>query len=221
MGADIWAELGATLRAMRLSGGMSLRQAELATGRNRGNLSLVETGRTRPSRELVEWYDETFAGDGLALTTFAEALVGQVEPRMGVPAVVLGSRRPDHYSVVGRSVAHGQLVPPGSETLAAWTLWNIGETTWQGRLVRRIGAPAGARLLRSAPTTTVPDCPPGERVSIAVPVTIPDLTATYAAYWRMTEADGTPCFAHQIVLDLVVVADPHAQPVEGPAAREA
>ena len=67
---ELWAELSASMRLLRQRAGMSLRQAELASGRGRGTLSQFENGKARPGRDLVEWYEATFFGDGLLLSLY-------------------------------------------------------------------------------------------------------------------------------------------------------
>jgi transcriptional regulator with XRE-family HTH domain len=73
---ELWTELSASMRALRLNSGMSLREVERTSGRGRGVLSQIENGKARPSRQLVDWYDRTLGGDGSLLSLYVEARSG-------------------------------------------------------------------------------------------------------------------------------------------------
>lgn len=189
---ELWAELSASMRALRRNAGMSLRQAELASGRGRGTLSQIENGKARPGRDLTEWYDTTFGGDGLLLSLYAEArgAHGPTSQRHFFPNVRAG----DAMRVESSLLPEGELVQCGSDVVAGWTLVNSGTVAWTGRQLERVGANAAARLIASAPGTPVPDCEPGDRLRIEVAFTVPEVPGTFAAYWLMVDADGRPCF---------------------------
>jgi transcriptional regulator with XRE-family HTH domain len=189
---ELWAELSASMRALRRNAGMSLRQAELASGRGRGTLSQIENGKARPSRDLTEWYDATFGGDGLLLSLYAEArgAHGPTSQRHFYPNV----RDGDAMAVESALLPEGELVPCGSDVVAGWTLANTGTVAWSGRCVERVGAHAAARLIASAPEVPVPDCRPGERVRVELVLTVPEVAGTFAAHWVMVGDDRRPCF---------------------------
>ena len=189
---ELWAELSATMRILRRNAGMSLRQAELASGRGRGTLSQIENGKARPSRDLAEWYDATFGGDGLLLSLYAEArgAHGPTSQRHFFPHVQAG----DGVAVESALVPDGDLVECGSDVIAGWTLANTGAVPWAGRFVERVGAHAAARLIASAPSAPIPDCAPGERVRVEVALTVPEVAGTFAAHWVVVGPDRRPCF---------------------------
>jgi len=189
---ELWAELSASMRAMRRNAGMSLRQAELASGRGRGTLSQIENGKARPSRDLVEWYDKSFGGDGLLLSLYAEArgAHGPTSQRHFFPHLQDG----DAISVEGALLAEGELVECGADVIAGWTLRNRGGVPWRGRFVERVGAHAAARLIASAPEAPIPDCEPGAAVQVQVVLTVPEVAGTFAAHWVIVGDDRRPCF---------------------------
>jgi transcriptional regulator with XRE-family HTH domain len=201
---ELWAELGASMRILRTAAGVSLRRAELMSGRGRGSLSQVENGKARPSRDLVEWYDDAFSGDGLLLSIFAEARGAHGRrSRQGQDLHVLEG---DAMRVLRDALAHGERVPPGARLPASWTVGNDGAVPWNGRRLRRMGAAGAVRVITSPAFVSVPDCPPGEQVVVTVPVTVPDAPGTYAAYWSMVDAAGCVCFAGPTKFALVVTA---------------
>ena len=194
---ELWSELSATMRSLRESSGMSLREVERCSGRGRGNLSQVETGKARPNRALVEWYDDTFRGDWLLLGLYFEARTGH--SGAGRP----GTTRPgpldragaDEFEVTEAVVPQGALVAPETTGEIGWSLANIGTVDWSGRSMLRVGAPAGPRLLASPVASDVPDCRSGAKVDVRIPLRTPPAEGTCVAYWQMVTAAGASCFA--------------------------
>lgn len=189
---ELWAELSASMRRLRRNAGVSLRQAELASGRGRGTLSQIENGKARPSRDVAEWYDTAFGGDGLLLSLYAEArgAHGPTSQRHFYPHV----REGDELTVEAALLAEGELVERGVDVIAGWTLLNSGRVPWRGRSVERVGAHAAARLIASAPAAPIADCEPGERVRVEVALTMPEVAGTFAAHWVIVGPDRRPCF---------------------------
>lgn len=198
---ELWLELGASMRALRIAAGVSLRQAELASGRARGTLSQVENGKARPGRELVDWYDATFGGDGLLLSIYAEARVGPVAPRSAVRngGSAIACVGADGVEVVSMHPPAGHLVPADVPVEVSWTLRNAGTSAWFGRQLRRIGAYAGSRTISSPAVVDVPDAIPGEIVTVELLVRSPSSAGTAVAYWLMVAA-GEPCAVPQPVV---------------------
>jgi transcriptional regulator with XRE-family HTH domain len=192
------------MRLLRVAAGLSLRQAEVASGHGRGTLSQVENGKARPARELVEWYDTSLNGDGLLISLYAEAR-GARGP--GASRVDPARVRPgDALRVEAPLLALGTLVRPGAHLTAGWTFVNTGRVAWFGRRLRRIGVPAAARMITSPPAGSLPDCGPGAAASITVPVDVPGQAGTFAAYWQVVDSEGCPCFGPAETITLLVVA---------------
>ncbi|WP_143168012.1 helix-turn-helix domain-containing protein [Jatrophihabitans endophyticus] len=187
----LWGRLGASMRAMRTAAGLSLRQVESETGTGRGTLSQIETGKARPNRAVVEWYDTVLGADGLLLSVFAEArgayaTAGHRDARRrAVPG--------DAMVVTDPALPHGLLLDPGAVVAAAWTLHNIGVVPWSGRRLVRVGAHAAPGLPASARDAPVPACGPGERVRVEVAIRLPVLPGSFAAYWHLGDEAGRDC----------------------------
>lgn len=203
--SGLWIELGESMRALRVGTGTSLRQAEAASGRGRGTLSQVENAKARPGRELVEWYDSAFAGDGLLLSIYAEARGAHGPQRRDGPepfSPVPG----DRLRIEAALLAAGQLVRPGELIAAGWTVANLGTVPWHGRRLQRVGAHSAPRLLASAASIPVPDCGPGDRVQVRSVLEVPDVTGTFAAYWQFMDAAGHACYPPPTPFTVLVVA---------------
>lgn len=200
---EVWRRLGADMRALRVQAGRSLRQAETASGWGRGTLSQVENGKARPSRALVDWYEAAFDGDGLLVSTFAEARgAHRAGPsRADGLAVVPG----DGFAVDGATLPHGQLVPAGADLEAGWTFVNTGDVAWQGRRLRRVGTHSAAQLLSSPRSVAMDDCRPGGTVSVRVPLHAPETPGTLAAYWSIVDEDDRRCYPAPSLVDVLVV----------------
>jgi transcriptional regulator with XRE-family HTH domain len=204
---ELWAELSASMRILRVNAGMSLRQAEVASGRGRGSLSQIENGKARPGRDIVEWYEATFQGDGVLVSLYSEAR-GIRGPREGVREVVGQAEPGDALQVESPLLAEGALVRAGAAVVAGWTLVNAGTVPWRGRRLKRVGAVAAARLISSGPFVEVPDCAPGARVPVEVAITIPFLASTFAAHWVVTDGSDRSCYQPPAVVSVLVTAAP-------------
>lgn len=192
------------MRALRESAGVSLRQAEARSGWGRGTLSQVENGKARPSRTLVEWYEQAFDADGLLLSTYAEARGAHRSEYRDSPAPhVLDG---DAFECANPLLPVGALVRAGRTVTVGWTLHNTGTVSWTGRQLRRVGAHAAAQLLGSPRAVDLPDCPPSGTVDARIEVTAPATPGTLAAYWQIVDARSRPCFpiAHLLCTVLVV-----------------
>lgn len=188
----LWADLGTSMRRLRSSAGLSLRVVEEKSGVGRGTLSQVERGRARPSRALVEWYDDNLAGDGLLLSLYAEAR-GAYRTSTGharEPAPADG----DDLEVSAALVPEGALVATSAHLTLGWTVTNRGPHLWAGRSLCRVGAHEGVGLLRSARCVPLPDVAVGESVEVSVDVVAPDSPGTVVGYWELIDAAGRACF---------------------------
>src|SRR5690349_20873460 len=136
------------MRRVRRAADMSIRTAEARSGYSRGMLSLAENGKARPGRDLVRWYDEAFAANGLLLSLYAEALTAAL-PASGRTAAHPGAANGDALSLVGSDPACGAVVAPGVRVAVRWTLRNTGDKRWTGRRLERLGAVGGSLVLCS------------------------------------------------------------------------
>lgn len=162
MSEELWRELAATMRRLRTAHGVSLRQLEMSSRWRRGTLSQVETGRLRPTPELVRFYDSTFDGHALLLSLYTEARAVQTEDDVRhkhETRVEVG----DAFEVLTCSVPTGAIVNPGTKIEVEWVLRNSGVVPWQQRMLRRLGAAGGARLIESPPPSSSPTRRPARR----------------------------------------------------------
>lgn len=96
--------IGCRMRELREAAGVPLTKAAVLSGWDKGHLSRVERGHTKPSRELIEWYDESF-GAGSALVNQLMELDAAV--RAGKDTSMRDMRRRDsmpHPMLLGGSV---------------------------------------------------------------------------------------------------------------------
>ena len=202
----VWDVLGASMRQLRTNANVSLRAVEASTGWGRGVLSQMETAKARPRREIVEWYDARFGGDGLLVSLFAEA--------RGAHGVMSAARTPaelairnDHLRVEWASLPYGERVAPAGTLTVQWRLRNCGLVAWRDRSLRRVGAVAADHLLSSPASVPLPDAQPGAAVVARVPIGVPAVAGTFAAYWEVTDRRGRRCFGRDELLAVTVVAD--------------
>lgn len=202
---ELWQELCETMRKIRTTNGVSLRQLEQRGRWRRGTLSLAENGKLRPSQALVEFYDTTFDTHGLLTALFAEAHL--VHPVTSAAAVLRPERvlPGDAVDLVSCSLPTGAIVQPGAEVTATWKIRNAGSVGWDGRRLRRIGAAAGSRLISSAPSFDVPTAEPGDTVEVACAFAAPCRLGSVVAHWRMVHAEGDYCFPPEITHSVLVI----------------
>lgn len=201
-GPGLWQRIGADMRRLRQTSGVSLRQVEDRSGYRRGTLSLIETGRSNPNRGVVEYYDREFAGDGLLLSLYAEA-----RGAYGGSGGARPERRTqgDAMRVEPGSLPFGQLVAPGASLTSAWTLHNTGSVPWTDRVLLRVGAPAALFVIESARQVDVPVCEPGGSVRVEVPFTAPGHEGSFVACWQVADGDGFSVLPLDARLSVLVV----------------
>lgn len=203
---ELWAELSASMRALRTNAGMSLRKVEAEAGFGRGTLSQVETAKARPNRDVVEWYDTAFGGDGLLLSLYAEARGAHGPSSRRASAAAIDPA--DALLVMSVEPAHGGVVTTGSVVCARWKIRNAGAVPWRDRRLERVGARAGMRLVASDASVRLPDCEPGDAVVVEAPLGIPAASATYAATWQVVDAEGRLALPLDLALSVHLVARP-------------
>jgi transcriptional regulator with XRE-family HTH domain len=202
---ELWRELGESMRRIRLSNGLSLRQLEALSGWTRGTLSQVENAKAKPSRALVQWYDERLQTHGLLMSIYAEASaahphVGPIDAASDVEHGVPG----DGMKVIESDIPAGLLAQPDSTQEAGWRIANVGSVPWRRRGLRRIGAYAGVRVISSARVTAVGDVDPGETTTVRCSIRLPDTPGTVIAYWRMVDEHDRYCFSMDAVLSVLL-----------------
>jgi hypothetical protein len=197
------------MQKLRLVDGASVRQTAKEFGCNASHISRVERGDTKPSRALVQFYEERFEADGLLNSLFevAEHADEQKRQRSGrarskQPPAVPG----DATAFVGHEIPNGFLMSPGQVFTETWRIRNVGTVPWHGRHLERQGPLTGPGLITSERYVPVPDTEPGEVAAITAVLKAQGYDGTAIAYFKMVDAEGFLCFpdAHQLGLDVIV-----------------
>ncbi|GAA1586826.1 hypothetical protein GCM10009804_48560 [Kribbella hippodromi] len=196
--------IGARMRELREAAGVPLTRAAAESGWDKGHLSRVERGHTKPSRELTEWYDNSF-GAGQSLVNQLMELdaavragrdVSQRDIRRHVQPVLLGGSVPiDHHpedraELVGETVPDGTRVCRDEQFDKAWEILNSGERPWRDRWLTRQGAAGIPGWLRSPTRERVPDAAPGETVTVTMRLQAPPQVGASTAYFKITDDVG-------------------------------
>jgi transcriptional regulator with XRE-family HTH domain len=199
--------LGWSLQKLRIASGWTGKQVAEAFGCSPSHISRVEQG-SKPSRELVQFYEDSFQADGLLLSLFevAESASEQERRRAGGKRPELHRAIPgDASTFVSEAVPHGTLMEPGQVFEQTWTIQNSGTVNWQGRRLERQGPLTGPGLITSVRFVDVPDTEPGEVAHIAAPLKAPTYDCSSIAYFKMVDADGRLCFPDNYMLGLDVL----------------
>jgi transcriptional regulator with XRE-family HTH domain len=201
--------LGWTMQKLRMVDGAGVRQIAKEFGCNASHISRVERGDTRPSRALVQFYEERFEADGLLNSLFevAEHADEQKRQRSGGHRSKQARAIPgDATAFVNQSVPHGMLMEPGAFFAATWRVRNCGSVPWRGRQLERQGPLTGPGLITSERYLPIPDTEPGEEVEISCVLKAPTYDCTSIAYFKMVDAKGFLSFpdVHQLGLDVLV-----------------
>jgi transcriptional regulator with XRE-family HTH domain len=188
--------LGVLMRQLRQAGRMSLANVAQATGSNKSHLSQMESGRDRPSWELVAFYEERFHGDGQLWSAYIEVAAG---PRPRQRASLDSSHRyplPGDASsfVADITVPDGIVMPPGLRFEKVWRIRNSGSVPWVGRWLRRLGAPAGLGIPSSPFQVPIGQTMPGDVVDIIVPMRAHIFPGTAEVHWKMVDSEGYEFF---------------------------
>lgn len=183
---------------------MPLTRAAGMSGWDKGHLSRVERGHTKPSRELIEWYDASF-GAGQALVNQLMELdaavragrdMSQRDIRRHVQPVSLGGSVPADHHPEDRAELVGETVPDGTQVRReesfekTWQIRNSGERPWLDRWLTRQGAPGTPGWLRSPVRERVPDAGPGEVVVVTMQLQAPSQVGASTAYFKITDDAG-------------------------------
>jgi transcriptional regulator with XRE-family HTH domain len=199
----LWRELGLTMRSVRELQRVSLRQLEQQSAWSRSTLSLAENGKARPSRQLVEFYEDRFGSDGLLLSLFGEAThSGFALMRTGRQ---LDVRYPgDSFTVEQLSPPTGAVLKPNAGVSCAWTVRNTGSVGWTGRKLLRVGPYGGPRVLSGPPSVVLPSLAPGAAAEVRTQVTTPTYRGAVVAFWQVVDLDEVSCFDDTRLFSLLV-----------------
>jgi transcriptional regulator with XRE-family HTH domain len=207
------AVLGWTLRQFRRVANRSGASLAREFGCSPSHISRVERGTARPSRELVQFYEDTFQADGLLWSLFevVEHAAEQGRRREG-------GRRPrlvqaesgDASEFVGDTIPHGTAMKPGEFFEKQWQVRNSGTVPWVGRQLERQGPLTGPGLITSERYVPIPDTQPGKVAIITAWLRAPSYDCSSIAYFKMvkTTKEGLTalCFPgdYQLGLDVLV-----------------
>jgi transcriptional regulator with XRE-family HTH domain len=201
--------LGWTMRKLREVNGWTASDTAKAFKCSVSHISRVEHGTSKPSRALVQFYEETFEAEGMLLSLFEVAEHASEQDRQR-----FGGRRPrlvravegDATAYVDETIPHGTLMTPGMLSVKEWRIRNVGAVRWRGRRLERQGPLTGPGLITSMRHVEVPDTEPDEVAEIQAVLRAPGYDCTSIAYFKMVDAEGFLCFPdeHQLGLDVLV-----------------
>jgi hypothetical protein len=197
------------MRQLRRVNGWTASAVAEGYGCHVSHISRIERG-ARPSRTLVEFYEEQFEAEGMLLSLFEVVDYNAEQERRRA-----GGHRPrrikaitgDASTFVDDTVPHGTQLEPGIIFVKTWRIRNSGAVAWKGRRLERQGPLTGPGLITSIVRhSEIPDAEPGETVEIEVPLKAPGYDCTSIAYFKMIDADGNLCFPsnYQLGLDVLV-----------------
>jgi transcriptional regulator with XRE-family HTH domain len=198
-----------SMQKLRQVNGITGKQVAEDFGCSPAHISRVEQGISKPSRELVQFYEDRFEADGLLLSLYEVAVHAPEQERRRA-----GGRRPrlhraipgDASTFVGDTIPHGTRMAPGQVFEKTWRVRNSGTVAWEGRQLERQGPLTGPGLITSLRYVDVPDTAPGELAEITAPLKAPTYDCTSIAYWKLVDAAGRLCFpdSYQLGLDVLV-----------------
>ncbi len=197
------------MQKFRQVNAVGVRELAREFGCSASHISRVERGDTKPSRDLVTFYEQRFEADGLLFSIFESvesareqkrrrsAMAGKPQPR-AIPG--------DATAYVAETIPQGALMEPGEVFLKTWEIRNVGTVPWEGRQLERQGPITGPGLITSARYYPIPQTPPGAVVVIGVVLKAPTYDCSSIAYFKMVDRDGLLCFPdeHQVGLDVLV-----------------
>ena len=216
--------LGWTMRRLRSVSGVTVTELAADYGCSASHISRVERGSAKPSRELVEFYEQRFAAEGMLLSLYAVAAYSPEQERRR-----FGGHRPrliraiagDASSFVDDTIPHGTLMDPGTLFVKTWRVHNSGTVPWRGRQLERQGPLTGPGLITS-PTrhVPVPDTDPDQTAEIQAVLQAPGYACTSIAYFKLVDTDGFLCFPddYQLGLDVLVRVESQPAVVDVPTA---
>jgi transcriptional regulator with XRE-family HTH domain len=200
--------LGWSMQKLRMVNGWTGKQVAEGFGCSPAHISRVEKG-SKPSRELVQFYEDKFEADGLLLSLFEVAETAAEQERRRA-----GGHRPQPYKALpgdastflGDTIPHGTLMEPGQVFEQTWRVRNSGTVAWEGRKLERQGPLTGPGLITSQRYVDIPDTMPGEIAEITALLKAPTYDCSSIAYFKMVDSEGKLCFpdSYQLGLDVLV-----------------
>lgn len=197
------------MQKLRLINGWTGKQVAQEFGCDPSRISRIEQGSSKPTRPLVQFYEDTFDGDGVLLSLFEVVQTAPEQERRR-----FGGKRPKLYravpgdssTFVSDTIPHGTLMSPGQAFEQTWTIQNTGTVAWEGRQLERQGPLTGPGLISSARFYEIADTKPGERVSVTAVLKSPTYDCSSIAYFKMVDSEGKLCFpdSYQLGLDVLV-----------------
>jgi transcriptional regulator with XRE-family HTH domain len=204
--------LGWTMRNLRRVYGWTETRVAEGFGCSISHISRVEHGRSKPSRELVQFYEDAFEAEGMLLSLFEAVAYAPEQNRRR-----FGGHRPrrikgiegDATAFVDETIPQGTPMEPGTVFVKTWRIRNAGTVPWRNRQLERQGPLTGPGLISSPRHFPIPDTDPGEIVEIQAVLIAPTYDATSFAYFKMVDDNGFLCFPdeHQLGLDVLVRVD--------------
>jgi transcriptional regulator with XRE-family HTH domain len=207
------AVLGWTMRQLRRVAGWSGARIAREFGCSPSHISRVEHGTSKPSRELVQFYEEAFEADGLLLSLFevVEHAAEQGRRRSGGHRPRFVHAEPgDASTFVSDTIPHGTAMKPGEWFEKEWRIRNSGKVLWMGRQLERQGPLTGPGLITSPRYVPIPDTGPRKIAKIRAKLRAPSYDCTSIAYFKMVRTlesgQVTLCFPgdYQLGLDVLV-----------------
>jgi transcriptional regulator with XRE-family HTH domain len=200
--------LGWSMQKLRLVNGLTGKQVAKEFGCSPSHISRVEQG-AKPSRELVQFYEDMFGAEGMLMSLFevAEHAPEQERRRAGGHRPRLTRAIPgDASTFEGDTVPHGTRMEPGQVFEQTWRVRNSGEVAWERRRLERQGPLTGPGLITSLRYVDIPDTEPGQVATITVPLKAPTYDCSSIAYFKMVDEKGRLCFpdVYQLGLDVLV-----------------
>jgi transcriptional regulator with XRE-family HTH domain len=197
------------MQKLRQVNGVTGKQVAEEFGCSPAHISRTEKG-SKPSRELVQFYEERFQADGLLMSLFEVAVHASEQERRRA-----GGRRPklkraipgDSSTFVGDTIPHGTLMEPGQVFEQTWRIKNSGSVAWVQRKLERQGPLTGPGLISSLRFVDIPNTKPGQVAAITALLKAPTYDCSSIAYFKMVDEAGALCFpdSYQLGLDVLVL----------------
>lgn len=202
--------LGWTMRKLRSTTDWTGSHTAAAFGCSASHVSRVEMGLNRPSRALVQFYEDQFEGNGLLLSVFEVAEhAGEQERRRagGHHPRLLRAVPGDASEFIEDTIPHGTLMAPSQSFTKTWRIRNSGQVAWVGRRLERQGPLAGPGLITSERYVSTPDAEPGDTIEIAANLRAPGYDCSSIAYFELVDKAARVCFpdVYQLGLDVLVL----------------
>lgn len=197
------------MQKLRLIHGVTAKEVAKEFGCSPAHISRVEQGSTKPSRELVQFYEERFEAEGELHSIYEVAVHAPEQERRragGKRPKLYRALRGDASTFVSDTIPHGTLMEPGQAFEKVWKIKNSGTVPWEGRRLERQGPIMGPGLISSLRFVDIPDTQPGKVARITAPLKAPTYDCTSIAYFKMVDGERRLCFpdSYQLGLDVLV-----------------